>query len=136
MSSPAFTKNTLFVVTFDEDDSNTDQNRVYTVVFGPDIKWSSTARENDKYYNHYSLLRTIEDNVSWILRWEEQRINNMSFSGISAVWEVSTRTPHLLNSKQQRYPAKRAVEFAIQLHLHGSLAASAHSNHTTPPFPA
>lgn len=64
MTIPAFSKDTLFVVTFDEDDSKTEQNRVFTVIFGPDIKWSSNVvRIDNRYYDHYSLLRTIQDNV-------------------------------------------------------------------------
>lgn len=57
----------MFVVTFDEDDSNTKKNRVFTVFFGPDFKRSNKSRKDNKVYNHYSLLRTIEDNVSVLL---------------------------------------------------------------------
>ncbi|CDH59504.1 acid phosphatase [Lichtheimia corymbifera JMRC:FSU:9682] len=60
LKKPAFSKKTLFVVTFDEDDSNTKKNHVYTSIFGPDLKFSS--KKDDKKYDHYSLLRTIEDN--------------------------------------------------------------------------
>ncbi|KAJ8657330.1 hypothetical protein O0I10_006883 [Lichtheimia ornata] len=58
----AFSKNTMFVVTFDEDDSNTKSNRVYAALFGPDFKRSSKSRKDHKKYDHYSLLRTIENN--------------------------------------------------------------------------
>lgn len=54
----------MFVVTFDEDDSNTKSNRVYAALFGPDFKRSSKSRKDHKKYDHYSLLRTIENNVS------------------------------------------------------------------------
>ncbi|ORZ02466.1 phosphoesterase family-domain-containing protein [Syncephalastrum racemosum] len=56
------TKKTMFVVTFDEDDSNTKKNQVYTALFGPDFKRSSKSRKDHKKYDHYSLLKTIEDN--------------------------------------------------------------------------
>lgn len=52
----------MFVVTFDEDDGGTDDNKVYTALFGPDFHRKSKAKTDKKRYNHYSLLRTIEDN--------------------------------------------------------------------------
>ncbi|KAI8368249.1 phosphoesterase family-domain-containing protein [Radiomyces spectabilis] len=62
INNPAFSKNTMFVATFDEDDGGSDDNKVYTVLFGPDFHRSSSKRKDNKRYNHYSLLRTIEDN--------------------------------------------------------------------------
>jgi acid phosphatase len=65
LKEPTFTKNTLFVSTFDEAKHYTHvPNRVQTVLFGPDLKRPSNATTDDKTYNHYSILRTIEDNVS------------------------------------------------------------------------
>ncbi|KAI8379476.1 phosphoesterase [Radiomyces spectabilis] len=55
-------KNTMFVATFDETDDYSIRNRVLTVLFGPDFKRSSKKLEDDTEYDHYSLLRTIEDN--------------------------------------------------------------------------
>lgn len=54
---------TLVVVTFDESGGNAD-NRIYALLFGDMVK---PANQQDpkalaKPYNHYSLLRTIEDN--------------------------------------------------------------------------
>ncbi|KAI8647136.1 phosphoesterase family-domain-containing protein [Parasitella parasitica] len=60
----AFNKNTMFVVTFDEDDGGTDDNKVLTVLFGPDFHPSSKSDKDNTRYNHYSLLKTIEDNWS------------------------------------------------------------------------
>jgi hypothetical protein len=58
MDSPGFSSGrSLLVVTFDEGES--DSQRVFTVFAGPSVKpgYRSAAA-----YNHYSLLRTIEDN--------------------------------------------------------------------------
>ncbi|KAF7721347.1 hypothetical protein EC973_004847 [Apophysomyces ossiformis] len=55
-------KNTMFVATFDENFTYTIKNQIMTVLFGPDFKRSSNKAEDDTPYNHYSLLRTIEDN--------------------------------------------------------------------------
>lgn len=56
-------KGTLVVVTFDESGGNPD-NRIYTLFLGDMVK---PANQQDptalaKRYNHYSVLRTIEDN--------------------------------------------------------------------------
>ncbi len=58
MKNPAFTRNTLVVITFDEGDQGT-KNQIYTLLLGEPVKIG--VRNNTKY-NHYSLLRTIEDN--------------------------------------------------------------------------
>jgi hypothetical protein len=47
----------LVVVTFDEDDS-LGNNHIYTVLAGDSVAPGSTS---NRRYNHYSLLRTIED---------------------------------------------------------------------------
>jgi len=56
-------KGTLVVITFDESGGNED-NRIYTLFLGEMVK---PANQQDpaalgKRYNHYSVLRTIEDN--------------------------------------------------------------------------
>jgi hypothetical protein len=52
-----FPAKTLIVVTFDEDDFS-QNNQIYTLVKGDFI----TAGTNNINYNHFSMLRTIEDN--------------------------------------------------------------------------
>ncbi|KAI8867957.1 hypothetical protein GQ42DRAFT_148980 [Ramicandelaber brevisporus] len=58
MDDPVLSKDTAFVLTFDEDDEDGD-NTVYTVILGKGVKPGSTDKTK---YDHYSLLRTIEDN--------------------------------------------------------------------------
>jgi phospholipase C len=53
-----FMNGTLIVVTFDEDDYLF-FNRIYCVVLGPMVQ---PGGKDETTYNHYSLLRTIEDN--------------------------------------------------------------------------
>jgi hypothetical protein len=57
LTNPKYLEDTLFVVTFDEDD-RFHFNRIYTVFLGAGVKVKATT---DKFYNHYNLLRTIED---------------------------------------------------------------------------
>jgi len=51
-------KGTLVVITFDESEGNEKNDRIYTVFLGDMVK----NQPVDKEYNHYSVLRTIEDN--------------------------------------------------------------------------
>ncbi|MEA2572639.1 MAG: hypothetical protein QOI24_4640 [Acidobacteriota bacterium] len=56
LSDPNYAS-TLFVVTFDEDDYHA-KNHIYTVLLGAGVK---PGRVTDVAYDHYSLLRTIEE---------------------------------------------------------------------------
>lgn len=58
LQNPDFTRGTLVVVTFDESNAG-GGNQVYTVFVGPMVRPGVT---NGKRYDHYSLLRTIQDN--------------------------------------------------------------------------
>jgi acid phosphatase len=49
---------TLVIVTFDESEGNNKPERIYTVFLGAMVK----PQEVTAAYNHYSVLRTIEDN--------------------------------------------------------------------------
>jgi hypothetical protein len=53
-------KRTLVIVTYDESEGNNKPERIYTVFLGAMIK----SQEVTLPYNHYSVLRTIEDNFS------------------------------------------------------------------------
>ena len=51
-------KRTLVIVTFDESEGNNKPERIYTVFLGAMVK----PQQVTAAYNHYSVLRTIEDN--------------------------------------------------------------------------
>jgi hypothetical protein len=51
-------KGTLVVVTFDESEGHGEDDRIYTIFLGDMVKNQMV----DKEYNHYSVLKTIEDN--------------------------------------------------------------------------
>jgi len=53
-------KRTLVIVTFDESEGNGRPERIYTVFLGDMVK----PQEVTAAYDHYSILRTIEDNFS------------------------------------------------------------------------
>jgi Phosphoesterase family len=54
-------KRTLVIVTFDESEGDNKPERIYTVFLGSMVK----PQEVTAAYNHYSVLRTIEDNF-WL----------------------------------------------------------------------
>lgn len=53
-----FTDNLLLVVTFDESKDDDTTNHIYTSLWGRNVRPGSTS---DARYDHYSLLRTVED---------------------------------------------------------------------------
>ena len=55
-ADPAFMKDLLVVVTFDEDGGTAD-NRVYAVLLGPGVR---PGARSDARYDHYSIMRTAE----------------------------------------------------------------------------
>jgi hypothetical protein len=57
LQNPRFMKDMLLVVTFDEGSRSKD-NHIYTVLLGDSVKAGSVSNVT---YNHYSLLRTIEN---------------------------------------------------------------------------
>lgn len=57
MSDPKVVQDTLFIVTFDEDNF-TSVNQIYTALVGAAVKASA---KSNVHYTHYSVLRTIEE---------------------------------------------------------------------------
>lgn len=55
---PKFPPRTMFVVTWDEDDY-TEENHIFTAIWGDMLKPNT---QDHTRYDHYSLLRTVEDN--------------------------------------------------------------------------
>jgi hypothetical protein len=77
-------KGTLVIVTFDESGGNED-NRVFTLFLGDMVK---AATDQDPkvlaaHYNHYSALRTIEDNFAL----EPLRANDREATPITGIWK-------------------------------------------------
>jgi hypothetical protein len=75
---------TLVVVTFDESGGNAD-NRIFTLLLGDMVKESSRQdpKELAKYYNHYSVLRTVEDNFGL----EPLTANDRDAAPITGIWK-------------------------------------------------
>ncbi len=79
LSAPAFSKDTLLILTFDEDD-HSEGNQVYTVLYGASVAPGATS---SAAYTHYSVLRTIENQFGLGTLGQ----NDDSAAPISDVWQ-------------------------------------------------
>lgn len=72
LNNSYFMNNTLVVLTFDEDDTYTEHNNVFTVLLWGAIPTSLHNTTDSTFYNHYSMLSTVE--LNWGLpslgRWD------------------------------------------------------------------
>jgi acid phosphatase len=72
LNNSYFMNNTLVVLTFDDDETYSESNRVYTILLGGAVPASLKGTTDNTFYNHYSMLSTVE--VNWGLpslgRWD------------------------------------------------------------------
>jgi Phosphoesterase family len=84
LADPAVMKDTLVVVTFDES-AESANNHIYTVLLGGMIR---AGERVDACYDHYNLLRTIEDNFALgTLGAEDER----SVPMVGSMWRAWSR---------------------------------------------
>lgn len=57
-----FMKNTLVLVTFDENHTYTNQNKILGILLGDAVPSQYVGTTDDSYYNHYSEIATVEAN--------------------------------------------------------------------------
>ncbi|KAL1656719.1 hypothetical protein SLS61_000515 [Didymella pomorum] len=62
LNNKNFMKNTLVVVTFDENHSYAQQNRIVGILLGDAVPKKLVGTTDDTYYNHYSELSTVQAN--------------------------------------------------------------------------
>lgn len=79
-NNPAVMSNTLFIVTFDEDDYSA-FNNIYTVFIGSGVKAGAI---NPKSYTLYNLLRTVEE----IFQVGSLGTNDTLASEITGIWQT------------------------------------------------
>ena len=72
LNNTYFMNNTLIILTFDETETYTIGNKVFAILLGGAIPPSLKNTTDDTFYNHYSMLSTVE--VNWGLpslgRWD------------------------------------------------------------------
>jgi acid phosphatase len=62
LDDPNFMDNTLVLLTFDENETYSIQNRVFSVLLGDAVPKELVGTTDDNYYNHYSEISTVEAN--------------------------------------------------------------------------
>nr|XP_023908579.1 LOW QUALITY PROTEIN: acid phosphatase-like [Quercus suber] len=72
LDNPYFMKNTLILVTFDENHTYTRSNRVFSFLLGGAVPKSAVGTTDSNFYNHYSELSTVEANwhLNTLGRWD------------------------------------------------------------------
>lgn len=77
-------RGTLVIVTFDESGGN-DDNRIFTLFLGDMVKESAQQDPQalGRHYNHYSVLRTIEDNFGL----DPLTANDRNAAPITDIWK-------------------------------------------------
>ena len=80
LSDARFTENMVFIVTFDEGRGWWRRNHIYTVLYGERVIPGSVS---DSRYDHYDLLRTIED----IFALGTLRQHDSKASTITSIWK-------------------------------------------------
>ncbi|KAL2065673.1 hypothetical protein VTL71DRAFT_3343 [Oculimacula yallundae] len=62
LSNPHFMKRTLVLITFDETESYSSNNKVFSLLLGDAVPESAHGTTDSSSYNHYSQMATVEEN--------------------------------------------------------------------------
>ncbi|TVY38918.1 Phosphate-repressible acid phosphatase [Lachnellula occidentalis] len=97
-----FMQNTMVLITFDENETYTIQNRVFSVLLGDAVPQKLVGTTDSNYYNHYSEIATVEAN--WCLdtlgRWD---VGANVFSNVAAHTGDQVRTWNSQPDFEHRY---------------------------------
>jgi acid phosphatase len=72
LKNPKFMKRTLVLLTFDENHTYTQQNRIVGILLGDAVPQKLVGTKDDTYYNHYSEISTVQANwgLDLLGRWD------------------------------------------------------------------
>lgn len=72
LSNKNFMNNTLVLLTFDEDETYSQQNKVYAVLLGDAVPIALQGTTDPSFYTHYSEISTVEANwgLHTLGRWD------------------------------------------------------------------
>ena len=96
LDDPTFMKRTLVLITFDENHTYTDQNRVLAILLGDAVPPELAGTTDDAFYNHYSELSTVEANwgLDTLGRWDVGanvfRLVADKTGDLTKTWEAAT----------------------------------------------
>ncbi|KAJ7087029.1 phosphoesterase family-domain-containing protein [Mycena crocata] len=107
---------TLFIVTFDENEDHSKQNRVWALAFGGAVPYELRGTTDDTFYSHYSGLSTVQAN--WGLKSLGRQDTNATVSNVLSF--VAERT----NYTNVFVPANEAPMFNLSGVAPGPLTSS------------
>ncbi|KAG0055094.1 hypothetical protein BGZ83_009621 [Gryganskiella cystojenkinii] len=122
LANKSFINNTLVVLTFDESESYSIPNRVYTLLLG-DVVASVKATTDSTFYTHYSLISTIAAN--WGLGNLGRQDTNMTVNNVFDIVAKAAGITTNNNISIADAPPMNGTEA-------GFLASSTQSGHPTP----
>jgi len=108
LTDPKFMKNTMVLITFDENETYSISNKVFSIILGDAVPKKLVGTTDSNYYNHYSEISTVEAN--WDLytlgRWD---VGANVFSNVAAhtgdrLRKWSTSPPLSQRYFNQSYP--------------------------------
>jgi acid phosphatase len=97
-----FTKDTLILLTFDENSTYKIGNKIYSILLGGAVPKNLTGKVDNTYYNHYSVIASLSAN--WGLpslgRWDcgANLLNLVAEKTGYVNWEVDTSNLYLNHS--------------------------------------
>ena len=100
LTDARFMNNTLVLLTFDETETYTEQNRVLGLLLGDSIPSNLVGTTDSNFYDHYSQIATVEANwgLHTLGRWD---VGANVFANVAAKTGDTVRTwatPYSLNS--------------------------------------
>ncbi|KAJ6534358.1 phosphoesterase family-domain-containing protein [Mycena capillaripes] len=107
---------TLFIVTFDENETKTEQNRVWALAIGGAVPLKLRGTTDDTLYTHYSGLSTVQAN--WGLKGLGRQDTNASISNVLSF--VAERTGY----KNTHIPASQVPQFNLSAVVPGALTSA------------
>jgi acid phosphatase len=121
LTNKNFMKNTLVLVTFDENHTYGNQNRVVAILLGDAVPTSLVGTSDSSYYNHYSEIATVQAN--WCL-------NTLGR------WDVGANVFKLVAEKTGDAVRKWAGKVPLsQMFFNESYAGKLNDEDTSPPWP-
>ncbi|RDW88128.1 acid phosphatase phoa-1 [Coleophoma cylindrospora] len=97
LNNTNFMQNTLVLITFDENETYTIQNRVFSVLLGDAVPKKLIGTTDANFYNHYSEIATVEAN------WDLHTLGRYDV-GANVFANVAAKTgEHVRNWTESRY---------------------------------
>ncbi|KAJ7933819.1 phosphoesterase family-domain-containing protein [Mycena leptocephala] len=108
---------TLILLTFDENETHTEQNRVWALAFGGAIPLKLRGTTDDTFYSHYSSLSTVQEN--WELKSLGRQDANATVSNVFSFVASKTGYTNIF------IPAAEAPQFNLTAVVPGALTSDA-----------